>query len=251
MAEFPDYFSAAADAYAHYRPVYPPELIAALVAACPGTGRAWDCATGNGQVAAALAGAFSQVVASDASAAQLAHAARHPRIQYVQCLAERAPLAPASIDLVTVGQALHWFGFADFYDEVRRVARPEGLVSAWCYGLLRISPSLDRLLDHFYHQTLGGYWPRQRRYIEEGYRTIPFPFARIVLPEFQVELAWTLPQLAGYLRTWSAVQRFRKAKGHDPVSDLESELARHWPEGGRRRKITWPLYVLAGRVGLS
>ena len=109
MMEFSDHFSATADAYARYRPDYPSELIAALVAASPDTGRAWDCATGNGQVAAALVKAFGQVVATDASAAQLDHAVRHSRIFYVRSLAENSGLACSSVDLITVGQALHWF----------------------------------------------------------------------------------------------------------------------------------------------
>ncbi|MFO7983885.1 MAG: class I SAM-dependent methyltransferase [Desulfuromonadales bacterium] len=247
MVEFSDHFSATAEAYARYRPDYPLELIAALRAASPDTRRAWDCATGNGQVAAALVKAFGQVVATDASAAQLNHAVRHPRIFYVRSLAANSGLASASVDLVTVGQALHWFDFGGFYDEVRRVARPQGVVAAWCYGRLRISPSIDRLLDVFYHETLAGCWPPQRRYIEQAYRTISFPFDPVSLPSFHVEREWSPEELCGYLRTWSAVQRCRSKTGRDPVRELEGELDRQWGPG-RRRRVVWPLHVLAGRV---
>lgn len=246
MPDFPDHFSAAAKSYARYRPAYPAELIAALVDAAPATGRAWDCATGSGQVAGGLADSFDQVVASDASAAQLGHALRHPHIDYLCCLAETPALTGSSVDLVTVGQALHWFDFAAFFAEVRRVARPRAVVAAWCYGLLCVAPPIDRLLHDFYHRTLKGYWPPQRRYIEEGYRTIPFPFAPLPLSGFRVECDWRLAELCGYLRTWSAVQRYRQHKGGDPVDDLEKKLERFW--GERRRKIVWPLHVLAGRV---
>lgn len=68
---FGDHFSAQAKQYAAFRPTYPPELVAYLAQLAPGRELAWDCGTGQGQAARLLAAEFRQVVATDASAAQL------------------------------------------------------------------------------------------------------------------------------------------------------------------------------------
>src|SRR5512132_3696424 len=96
---FRDHFSGAARLYAAFRPRYPEALFAALARAAPSVRLAWDCATGNGQAAVGLADHMTTVVATDASAAQLAEAARHPRVLYVRARAERSPLLSGSVDL--------------------------------------------------------------------------------------------------------------------------------------------------------
>ena len=62
-----DRFSTQAAAYARYRISYPAALYAWLLPQVPGRRRAWDCATGNGQVAAVLARHFEHVAATDLS----------------------------------------------------------------------------------------------------------------------------------------------------------------------------------------
>ena len=57
-----------------------------------------------------------------------------------------------------------------------------------------------------------------------------------------------LKPLAGYLRTWSATQRFVKARGSDPVADLERQLIRHWGDPQSVRTIAWPIAL---RLGLK
>ncbi|WP_211263129.1 methyltransferase domain-containing protein [Thioalkalivibrio nitratireducens] len=56
------------------------------------------------------------------------------------------PIRPAYsgvFDLITVGQALHWFDFPAFYAEAARVLRPGGVLAAWGYGLMQVSPAVD------------------------------------------------------------------------------------------------------------
>ena len=77
---FADHFSRGAAAYAEFRPRYPRALFVWLAASAPGRSLAWDCATGTGQAAIGLADDFARVVATDASAAQVASAVRHPRV---------------------------------------------------------------------------------------------------------------------------------------------------------------------------
>src|SRR5208282_5000395 len=81
---FKDHFSRQAAAYGRHRPRYPLELAAHLAAVAPGHTLALDLATGNGQAAVDLAAHFERVLASDASASQLAHAAPHARVHYLR-----------------------------------------------------------------------------------------------------------------------------------------------------------------------
>ncbi|HEX5831481.1 MAG TPA: class I SAM-dependent methyltransferase, partial [Gemmatimonadaceae bacterium] len=246
---FRDHFSSGSDAYRRFRPRYPEPLFAALAAAAPGRTLAWDCGTGNGQAAVALAKHFAHVMATDASRAQLAVAETHPRVQYRAATAEASGLDVSTVDLVTVAQALHWFDLDAFYAEVRRVVRRDGVLAAWSYGLMKIDPSVDAVVRDFYTVRLGAYWPAERRYVDEGYRTIPFPFPELALPPLTLEATLTLEQLAGYVSTWSAVHRYVKERGESPVPELVHALRPWW--GGEARQVRWPLAVRAGRVSAA
>lgn len=242
---FRDHFSGIAAAYATFRPQYPAELFAALAGAVRRRGTAWDCATGNGQAAMGLAPHFERVIGTDGSAAQLTAALPHPRVRYLCALAESAPLAAGSVDLVASAQALHWFDIARFFAEARRVLAPGGIVAVWCYGLAEINPAIDGEVHRFYTETVGPYWPPQRKLVETGYRDVPFPFAELVLPPFAIVQELTLAAFAGYVRTWSATQRYDAAHRRDPVPDLVGSLARLW--GSTTLTVRWPLSVRAGR----
>ncbi len=241
---FKDHFSTQAATYAKARPTYPPALFAELARLAPGKLLAWDAGTGNGQAAVALAAQFERVVATEPSAAQLAQAVPHARVTYHQS-AETAPmLADGSVDLVTVAQAAHWFDRPKFYLEVKRVLRPGGVVALWTYGLCEITPEIDATVYRFYTGQVGPYWPPERHHPETGYRELDFAFAEQPFPVAAMELTWTLAEFTAYLRSWSAVARFSKDKGFDPVPAMEAELSTLW--GGKARKIFWPL---AGRLG--
>lgn len=243
---FKDHFSRDSSAYAAWRPRYPRELFAWLASAAPGRSLAWDAGTGNGQAAVALAEYFARVVATDPSASQLANAAPHPRVEYRQA-AEAAGLDSSSADLVTVAQALHWFDRDRFWVEARRVLRPGGVVAVWCYELQRITPEVDRVVEEFYHETVGPYWTPERRLVEQGYRTVEFPFQEFEVPVFAMAADWSVEQELGYLGTWSAVNRMRDQTGQDPVAMVAPLLRTAWPDGARLR-VEWPLSVRAGRV---
>jgi SAM-dependent methyltransferase len=246
-AGFADHFSDQSHDYARFRPSYPPDLFAWLAEVAPERRLAWDCATGSGQATLGLSEHFDQVVASDASDAQLAGATPHPRVRYLRARAEAPGLAGGRFDLITVAQALHWFDLDAFYQEVRRLLRPDGVLAVWSYQLLRCEPGVDALLDRFDRDIVGPYWPPERRLVDNGYRDLPFPFAELPAPGFDMRADWDLYQLRGYLGTWSSVQRYRKALGRDPLQRLGPEFAAAWGDASAERRIRWPLALRVGR----
>ena len=248
MGSFPDHFSGHAADYARFRPTYPEALFASVHRVAP-PGPVWDVGTGNGQAAVALAPHGRRVLATDASHTQVAHATRHPRVLYAVAPAERPPIATGRVAAVTVGQALHWFRPEPFHAEVRRVTATDGVLVAWSYDLVRITPDVDRVVDGLYHR-VHAWWPPERRHVEARYDTLPFPFDRIELPDHPMEALWSLEDVLGYCGTWSAVRRFRADRGTDPVHGIADPLREAWgvDQEGTTKTARWPLTVLAGRV---
>jgi SAM-dependent methyltransferase len=245
---FADHFSRLATGYAAHRPHYPDGLFAAIAAASPSLDRVWDCATGSGQAATALAAHFHSVFASDASRQQIRAATPHDRVRYLVARAEVVPLRSRSMDMVTVAQALHWLELPQFYAEARRILRPGGLLVVWTYGNQRVDGGpVDDVLADFYHRVIGSYWAPERRWVETGYRTVRFPFEEIAIDAPNMFAEWSLAELLGYIGTWSAVARCRETTGHDPMAELAARLLPLWGDPSARRRVEWPLSVRAGR----
>ena len=247
MSVFRDHFSGHASDYAAYRPTYPPDLFDALAAHVDTRARALDVATGNGQAALALAERFASVFATDASAEQIAAALPHPAVTYAVRPAHDSGLPGGSVDLITVAQALHWFDPEPFHAEVERVLRPGGVVAAWCYELFTVDASFDAVMLELYHDVLGADWPPERRHIEAGYRTLPWPWPACPMPSVAMRAAWTVDQALGYLRTWSATRRYWQREGVDPVAAMEPRLRSAWGADAVR-PVHWPLTVKVARV---
>ncbi|MBK6742466.1 MAG: class I SAM-dependent methyltransferase [Hydrogenophilales bacterium] len=248
MSTFKDHFSANPAGYADYRPRYPEALFDWLAEQCAGHNLAWDCATGSGQAAVALAGRFERVIASDASATQIEHAEAHPGVDYRVALAEACGLPAASVDLLTVAQAAHWFDLDAFYGEARRVLKPGGVLALWGYEKLRLEPALASVVGRLYHDELDGFWPPERALVESGYRDLAFPFVAIDTPEFAMTTDWSLDQLIGYFGTWSAVKNYRQARGTDPLPAVRAVLEPLWGSPDTRKNIQWPLFLRVGRI---
>lgn len=246
VANGADHFSGGATDYAKFRPGYPAALYDWVAAQTTAHDLAWDCGCGNGQASVPLAERYARVVGTDLSVRQVVEATPHPRIEYRAAPAEASGLADHSCDLIAVAQALHWFDFARFYAEAQRVLKPGGVVAAWTYQLLRAEPGLDEIFRDYYDRVLASWWPAERKWVDDGYRTLPFPFAEIAAPAFEIRLSWTLDDLLAYLRTWTSTRYLSQAENRDPTLPLGEALRPLWGDG--EREIVWPIAMRAGRV---
>jgi len=242
---FKDHFSKQAADYAKFRPGYPQELFAYLGRIAPSRELACDCGTGNGQAAVALASVFDHVIATDASEEQISKAKPHERVDYRVAPAENSAIKSGTIDLIMVAQALHWFDLDRFYAEARRVLKPNGILAASAYNLLQIEPAIDEVVNRYYSEVVGPFWPPERELVEH-FADLPFPFHKLDPPKFEMTAQWNLNHLVGYLGTWSATQRFMAARGGDPLEQITDELRSVWGDPEEARKVVWPLILHVG-----
>jgi len=240
-----DLFSNHAQDYAAFRPTYPKELYDFIFSHVKHFEQVWDVGTGNGQVARDLSKQFVKVFATDISANQIENAFNAENIFYFQA-GETTSFAETSFDLICVAQAIHWFDREKFYAEVNRVAKPGAMIAVWGYSLLSIDPEIDLTINDFYVNVVGPYWDKERRLIDEHYKTITFPFQEIETPSFSFSFQWTLPELQGYLNTWSSVQKLIKEKNFNPVEKLIDQIQPLWKFD--KMEIKFPLFLRMGRV---
>jgi len=241
-----DLFSEGALQYAKFRPGYPQQLFDHLLSLVPCRESALDCGTGNGQVAVALSNYFKEVYATDISGEQLAFANQKSNINYSVQPAENTLFENGKFDLLTVAQAVHWFDFSAFYIEVKRILKPGGIIAIIGYGLLTTEGEINNLINHFYRNVVGTFWDAERKFVDEHYQTIPFPFNEIASPEFSMKYDWTSEQLIGYLETWSAVKHYKKAVGQNPINVIADKLDSIWGNE-RTHPFTFPIFVRVGR----
>ena len=241
-----DRFSQQSRTYKNYRPTYPEELLNYIYSFCNAKSSCWDCGTGNGQVAALLSHSFEQVFATDISQQQIQNAITKPNIHYSVQRAENTTFPNHYFDLITVAQAVHWFDLPFFNKEVNRVLKPNGIIAIWGYGLLKINPEIDAIVNHFYEHIIGSYWDRERGYLDQNYTTIPFNFNELdIKKNFKIETQWTIHVLDGYFNSWSSVQNYKeKNKGKNPVDKLIKAIAPIWNSG--KQPISFPIFLRMG-----
>lgn len=243
-----DLFSHQSETYAKYRPAYPQELFDYIFQFVEEKKHAWDCATGNGQAARALADHFEKVEASDISASQIAHALQKPNIQYHVCPAEQTPFSDNSFDLITVATAYHWLNWKKFHDEATRVGKSNAVVAIWSSHLLFSgNENLNQVIRHFYKDITGPYWDPERKHVDAFYSTIEFDFSPLPSKNFELKLNWTRQQLIGFFESWSSVQNYIKQNNSSPVDLIRDDLKKIWSDE-ETKTIHFPLFLRVGRI---
>ena len=242
-----DNFSTQSGNYSKFRPTYPSEFFTYLNSLIPIKKSAWDCGTGNGQVAYELAKTFDNVYATDISQSQIDNARKSTNITYSVQPAEKTTFTDNTFDLVIVAQAIHWFDFEKFYAEVIRTAKENAKLCVVGYGLIEISPEIYLIIRDFFTEVIGKYWDKERKYVDENYKTIPFPFNEIEVSTFENTHEWSLNHLIGYLNTWSAVKHYIKKNNHNPIEELEQKVATHW-SNGELKMVRFPILLRIGQL---
>lgn len=247
MPESEKRFSKQAKLYAKYRPRYPEELYNFILKHLQQQKVAWDCATGSGQVADYLATHFDQVFANDISEEQLSYAPERTNITYLNTSAEHSGLPDNTFDLITIAQAIHWLNFDQFYNEVQRTARKKGLLAVIGYGMIRVSDTINPIIDELYEKAFGEYFNKNRTFLDQQYQTIPFPFEEISAPDFEINYQWSLDHLEGYFNSWSAIQKMKSEQDFNPadktITKLKSTLL-----NTDSIPVTFPIFLRMGRV---
>lgn len=248
MPSFKDHFSTQSSDYSKYRPEYPQELYDFILSEVKERKIALDCGTGNGQAAVILSQYFEKVYATDPSAEQIKNATQKSNIEYRIASAENSTLYEKSVDLITVAQALHWFDFDKFFGEVRRVSKPGAVLAVWSYENCFVSEAIDKVFLHFYNEILGNYWAYERKHVENAYLSIPFPFLEVKEKVFYMKKQWNLSNFMGYLSTWSAVQKYIKINGKNPLELVAADFEKAWINPTAVKEVSFPVTVKTGRI---
>ncbi len=241
-----DYFSGNSSVYSQFRPHYPDEMIQEIVSLVKNKEMALDVATGNGQVASKLADFFQTVYATDISENQLQQAPEMDNVIYEKMAAENTNFTAHQFDLITVAQAIHWFDFEAFYDEVYRILKRDGIFAVLGYGFFSTNADSDKILWRLYEDIVGPYWYPERQYLTEKYQTIPFPFSEIVNKNYTQPYTWTFEQLIGYLESWSATANYKAANNENPIDLVYDELKASWEKGDK--KVAFPMFLRVGKL---
>ena len=245
-SSFADHYSTISARYAAYRPTYPPALVDVLADRAP-PGTAWDIGCGTGQLSVDLARRFERVIATDPAQAQLDAATAAPHVEYRCAPAEASGLPSGSIALAVAAQAAHWFDWPRFIPEVERVTAPGALVGLVSYGILHVEGDVaNTIIQRYYWDDAGPYWPAGRAHVENGYKDLVLPWPAVDAPPVAMTAQWSRDELVGYLTTWSATVKLVAARGTGALDAVSAALAEVWPDG-EPREIRWPLTVKLAR----
>lgn len=240
-----DLFSHDSELYQQARPSYPKHVVQEVLKYVQEQHFAWDCGAGSGQFTQLLAPYFEHIVATDLSEKQLQSAPYFENVSYQVQVAEQTTFANQSFDLITVAQAIHWFDFERFYAEVYRTLKADGLFAVVGYGLIQVyDEQINEIVQKLYKQKLAGFWDEERRYIDEEYKTIPFPFKELSVAELSMNYHWTTKQLLQYLSTWSAVKHYQKQKSTDALAEVSSYLT----DMDQVLEIKFPIFLRLGKL---
>ncbi|MEN8408429.1 class I SAM-dependent methyltransferase [Acinetobacter bereziniae] len=240
-----DLFSSGSALYQQARPSYPQNVVQEILNHVPERSFAWDCGAGSGQFTQLLTPYFDHIVATDLSEKQLQLAPYFDNVSYQVQSAEHTSFAAHSFDLISVAQAIHWFDFDGFYKEVQRTLKPQGILAVIGYGLIQVENKvIHSMIQDVYFKKLNGYWDAERRYIDEEYQTIPFPFEEITVASFKMQYQWSAAQLLKYLSTWSAIKHYCEKNQDHPLLELAEQLSSEHED----LKIEFPVFLRLGRV---
>ncbi|XP_055939771.1 putative methyltransferase DDB_G0268948 isoform X2 [Argiope bruennichi] len=234
--------TAHAKIYSAHRPDVPPEIAEKSVNFLKekfdgNLDIAVDVGCGCGQSSVILAPFFSHVYGLDASEAQIQEAIKNracSNIHYRVQEAENLPFETCSVQLVTACASLHWFNLELFFNEVRRILVPGGVLVVYTYHSLR--PFFDcplkmkevNCLYNQIYEELYPYWPKEVHLSLEKYESVQFPFEESnKIPDIRQFFFGRFSDLTGFVESLSAFQIMKKtdiSKAENFISRFGSRL---------------------------
>ncbi|KAI3869807.1 hypothetical protein MKW98_030988 [Papaver atlanticum] len=218
------------------RPTYLQEWYSMVANFSTGHSRAWDVGTGNGIAAHGIAEFYDEVIATDISEVELEKARPHPKVTYMHTppsMSDEELISKlggeASLDMITVAQAIQYFDLPRFYSMVNRVLKPDGVIIVWGYineksefffnegSGTQVLPQ-DLLWERLLESALPYRGPNVRD-ISDEYKTLPFPFEDVGF----LEMARAWPDVAAAkdqgvdVLSEELIEEFRADRGDRPV----------------------------------
>lgn len=152
-------FSGRVENYIKYRPTYPPAILDLLAEKCALTPASViaDIGSGTGILTEMFLEHGNPVFAVEPNAEMRAAAekllGRYPNFTSVDATAESSALRPQSVDIVTAGQAFHWFKIEAARAEFIRILKRRGWI-ALIWNLPRVETPFEKDYEHFWQNDL-------------------------------------------------------------------------------------------------
>ncbi|XP_076041204.1 putative methyltransferase DDB_G0268948 [Oratosquilla oratoria] len=192
-------------------------------------GQAVDVGCGSGQTTSILGRHFEKVLGVDVSEAQIQEARKKEtaaNVSYKVGPAEEVPFEDSSVELVTSGQACHWFDHPKFFSEVDRVLVPGGVIALYAYSYAfpmwqDKAKTLNKLIVDFAYGEL--LFADQVHMIDNYYADIQLPYEDVIRLQddsFYVEIQGTAEDMFNEMRTWSGFNNYKLKHGEEAVEEI-------------------------------
>jgi len=195
-----------------------------------------DVGCGSGQSTQIFAPFFSRVIGQDVSHQQVKVATTkntHQHVEYRVGAAEHLQADDQSCELVCAGSAAHWFDLPQFFAEAERVLVPRGAICLFGYGIPWpvVGGHEEQLQDLVYQvrEKLERYWDPRVQIADERYSAIVLPFdvAKHQRDEsIYHDREGTLSDVAGYIKSWSAFDKFKKENPEEAINLIKDYVSR-------------------------
>jgi len=254
LPNFPaDAFAGTADYYVRCRLPYPSGFLADLLrrSGVKGKGRLLDLACGPGRLALALASSFNEAWAIDLEAEMIAAGQREASrrgvgtIRWLVGRAEDLSLSPASIELITIGEAFHRLDQRLVASRALQWLKPGCCVATLgCFSILSQREPWQRVVMDVVRRWTGGGGqepPRPGVGPDHDERVLrDCGFVDVASHPFVERQDWTIESIIGYLYSTSLCsKRVLGSNGASFEAELGAALLEHSPGGIYRENIQW------------